>query len=125
MHTLTFTISHQLVPFLFCVQVTKFIDLIASEGPTSKERRSYSLYGFTEATLDSLILSILPQESDEYTPLTDDQFTESKDIKQHILLTLIQALRENAKFNIAAVSIHLNVYYEEIHINLVGIPTGL
>lgn len=62
------------------------------------------MYGFTEATLDSLILNILPQESG-YTPLTDDQFTDSQDIQQHILLTLIQALRENANFNIEAVSI--------------------
>lgn len=72
--------------------------------------KSYSLYGFTEATLDSLLLGILPCESYEYSRLKVDHFTESQNIKTHILLTLIQALRENTQFPIEAVSTRLDVF---------------
>ena len=94
--------------------------MVVREWPIPKNQRSYTLYGLTEATLDSLFLSILPSEKSEYIPLKEDQFTETLDLKLHILLTLIQALKMNAKFNIEAVSIYIYICIHTAHIILLG-----
>ena len=71
----------------------------------------YTLFGLTESTLDSLILGLLPVAHEKgacsYIPLVTDPYKDVRDVKQHILLTLICTLRDNGKFNIEKVSTFL------------------
>ena len=64
-----------------------------------------SLYGFTDETLDSLMLTILPPIGHEYQqpPLKPNADDEDMDIKLFLLKSLVDALRENAGFNIPKV----------------------
>ena len=64
-----------------------------------------SLYGFTDETLDSLMLTILPPIGHEYqrVPLEQNPPDEDLDIKVFLLKSLVDALRENAGFHIPKV----------------------
>ena len=58
-----------------------------------------------------MILEILPMDSEkfecQYTALVVDPYTETNDIHQHILLTLISSLRDNAMFHVEMVSVYI------------------
>ena len=64
-----------------------------------------SLYGFTDETLDSLMLTLLPPIGHEYQriPLKQNADDEGMDIKVFLLKSLVDAIRENAGFNIPKV----------------------
>ena len=64
-----------------------------------------SLYGFTDETLDSLVLTLLPPSGHKYQQVPLDQNAADKDIdiKVFLLKSLVDALRENAGFHIPKV----------------------
>ena len=64
-----------------------------------------NLYGFAEETLDSLMLTLLPPIGHEYKriPVPLKQNEEDVDIKVFILKCLLDALQENAGFQIPKV----------------------
>ena len=64
-----------------------------------------NLYGFAEETLDSLMLTLLPPIGHEYKriPVPLKQNDEDMDIKVFILKCLLDALQENAGFQIPKV----------------------
>ena len=82
---------------LFWLQVHDFASKVL-QGKTS-------LYGFTNETLDSLMLTLLPPIGHEYqrVPLEQNPPDEDLDIKVFLLKSLVDALRENAGFHIPKV----------------------
>ena len=68
-------------------------------------QKKASLYGFTDETLDSLMLTLIPPIDHEYqrVPLKQNADDEDMDIKVFLLKSLVDALRENAGFNIPKV----------------------
>ena len=64
-----------------------------------------SLYGFTDETLDSLMLTLLPPIGHEYqrVPLEQNAADEVMDITVFLLKSLVDAVRENAGFHIPKV----------------------
>ena len=62
-----------------------------------------NLYGFAEETLDSLMLTLLPPIGHEYKRIPLKQNKEDVDIKVFILKCLLDALQENAGFQIPKV----------------------
>ena len=64
------------------------------------------LYGFAEGTLDSLILKILPPIGHQYTPISleeNEDINIDEDVKVIVLKCLLDALQENAGFQIPKV----------------------
>ena len=81
----------------FWLQVHDFANKVL-QGKTS-------LYGFTDETLDSLMLTLLPAIDHEYqrVPLEQNAADEDMDIKVFLLKSLVDAVRENAGFHIPKV----------------------
>ena len=67
-----------------------------------------NLYGCTEETLDSLLLTLLPPTDHEYIPLQNQhnfcKEFESENIYTHFLKILLKMVRQNAGFHIPKVS---------------------
>ena len=72
---------------------------------TNVTQREGNFYGFTKETVDSLLLTLLPPAGHKYKriPLKQDNFGEDMDIKVLLLKCLLDALRENAGFQIPKV----------------------
>ena len=62
-----------------------------------------NLYGFAEETLDSLMLTLLPPIGHEYKRIPLKQNEKDVGIKVFILKCLLDALQENAGFQIPKV----------------------
>ena len=85
--------------------------LFTSFGPkvedfaTNVTQREGNFYGFTKETVDSLLLTLLPPAGHKYKriPLKQDSIDEDMDIEVLLLKYLLDALRENAGFQIPKV----------------------
>ena len=88
-----------------------FIILFTWFGPqvddfaTNVTQGKANLYGFANETVDSMMLSLLPPIDHEYKriPLRQNNVDEKIDIKVFLLKCLLDALRENAGFQIPKV----------------------
>jgi len=72
---------------------------------TNVTQREGNFYGFTKETVDSLLLTLLPPAGHKYKriPLKQDSIDEDMDIEVLLLKCLLDALRENAGFQIPKV----------------------
>ena len=82
---------------MYYVQVNEFLDTIGREG---------SIYGLQKDTLSSLLLTLLPHVEFEYKKYLQQPAIKTSvfDIKIRIVEILLQALRENAGFQLPTVS---------------------
>ena len=82
------------------VQVNEFLDTIGREA---------SIYGLQKDTLSSLLLTLLPHVEFEYKKFLQQPTVKTSvfDVKIRIVEILLQALRENAGFQLPTVSIYL------------------
>lgn len=89
------------------VQVNEFLDTISRES---------SAYGLQKDTLSSLLLTLLPHVEFEYKKYLQQPTIKTSvfDIKIRIVEVLLQALRENAGFQLPTVS-KLIIVYIYIH----------
>ena len=88
---------HICVLCLMCMQVNEFLDTIGREA---------SIYGLQKDTLSSLLLTLLPHVEFEYKKYLQQPSIKTSvfDVKIRIVEILLQALRENAGFQLPIVS---------------------
>jgi hypothetical protein len=89
--------EHYCMDFM-SVQVNEFLDTIGRES---------SIYGLQKDTLSSLLLTLLPHVEFEYKKYLQQPTIKTSvfDVKIRIVEILLQALRENAGFQLPTVSI--------------------
>lgn len=72
------------------------------------------LYGFSDDTLKSLMLTVMPSESDQYIPFPLDKEPDEADLRmginEFLLKTVAHAMQLSAGFNINLVSDSLITY---------------
>ena len=86
----------------FSTQAAEFVEIIGGKS---------SIYGYHPDTIHSLILTLLPPIGFNYEERFKAVERETQNIKSYFLENLLNALSENAGFNIPVVSpISIHVY---------------